>query len=154
MKNVLKSIKKLFVKKNEEQECPKRAENWIANERFPLPDYWEPRGTNRDLCCSFCGSWEPRQFLAFCKQIVENPTDNRLSIEYIQHKGKMYIRRPNVQNADHGAIKFYVQHLHALMEPMMEDERKVIEDLINKAIKISNKHFEERWSAVRNATNQ
>lgn len=103
------------------------------------------QGDNGDLCCDFCGSYHPVQFMRLIDRILRNKGSDGVYLS-TGKPGKLYINRPEVKNSDDGAIKFYINHLFAV--PEYYEERKgekwlkqEIVDKVNKAVKISKEHF-------------
>lgn len=84
---------------------------------------------NGDLCCSYCGSCHTEQFLDYCKSVIEN--NLQLKLEYINCK--------EVKNASYGVIKFHEYHLRDYLKYKSKEENDRIIDLVNEAIKVSNK---------------
>ncbi len=91
-------------------------------------DYWRMQGHH--LCCSYCGSWKPDQFMKHIKMVIKDGA-KEYSVELADGRDKIYVHYPGLINCDDGAVKFFVAHLSK------EDDR----DLINKAIKISHEEF-------------
>ena len=118
------------------QWCPRRAGGG-AGSFFPGPDYWQVH-YNGDRVCSYCGSLDPKQFLAICRQIVLDGDTSRASIEFC--KGyKFYVTRPGIRNASEGAIKFYTPHF--------TDDDRAIASTINKVIDEARRISHAAWSA-------
>lgn len=86
--------------------------------------------------CEFCGSWHPKEFLAFVDQVIENKA-TKGSINLADNKTKIYIERPGVHNCDDGAIKFKMHHLTA-------EEWKANSAKINEALKFSSEVFRKK----------
>lgn len=63
---------------------------------------------NGDLCCSYCGSLHPEDFIRLVKKSSDPSSD--VSIDSSTKGYKFYIRRPDVVNAAEGGIKFYNWH--------------------------------------------
>lgn len=80
---------------------------------------WRTVGSDR--VCSFCGSWHPDEFIAFCRQIINGEIAGAYSVVGLSfampvlsvsdRRHKIYARREGVTNASQGAIKVYVAHL-------------------------------------------
>lgn len=126
--------------------CQMRDYNIGSDNMFPGPDRWDVR-KNGDLCCSYCGAWHPRQFLAFCQEVIDNP-DLRTSIEYLKNKGKFYVNRPLVRNAMEGAIKTRSVHIDTWLNRFPEDELKIYLDRLNKAIEVSRQKHKKHWDKI------
>lgn len=119
----------------EKMMCPLRAGNIIAD-NIPY-DYWRKQG--KDRCCSFCGSWHPAEFLAFCDRIFH--TNGRCgTIELNDRHDKIYIQRPGIRNAGDGAIKIKMAHLTA------DYLGKNGTQPLGVALRISNVIFRKKWS--------
>lgn len=97
------------------------------------PAIWEKRGN--DECCSYCGSWHPRHFLEFLKEVIEDESV-KVRIELNDKRQKIYITRPHVKNAKEGAIKIYLVHLKAYCNEM-EFDISEIDRQLDKAFIIS-----------------
>ena len=103
---------------------------------------YENRG--KDKCCSYCGSWHPVEFLSFLKTVAENE-DSNYRIELNTRRDKIYITRPHIKNATHGAIKIYLFHLKLYCDEMGYDAKE-IDRQIHKAIMVSKKKFKKRYN--------
>ena len=102
-------------------------------------DYWVER-ENGDLCCSYCGSWHPEQFVRYCSQVAEDPSLYK-RIEPARQKGKIWVTQPGVQNAMQGAVKAWRIHIEQWLNHLdLGVEVEVItEEFVTKAITISEK---------------
>jgi hypothetical protein len=79
--------------------CPRREESLFTPSNM---DSWDKIGEDR--VCSYCGSLHPEDLNKLIKkQEVE-------VLELTNKSYKLYIKRPNIKNAQQGAIKFYKQH--------------------------------------------
>lgn len=99
-----------------------------------LPELWSKVGDDR--CCNYCGSIHPDDFLA----LLDKFTDSDLPYWYLSlndRKDKIYLHRPEVKNADDGAIKFKVAHL-------ADYDKDDVKPQINAALKAS----EVKWRTV------
>lgn len=123
----------LSQRKHGEFLCRRRKESF---RQWPGTDYWRKQGN--DLCCSYCGSWHPEQFLAFCREVVSSP-DINVRIEMSDKRYKIYATRPGIRNADYGAIKFYMHHAPLTEDGRLNDDDFV--DTVNAAIDASHKKF-------------
>jgi hypothetical protein len=121
--------------------CPKREENPTSYSSFPNKDKWRVE-KNGDLCCSYCGALHPEQFLKFCKVVVDD-SDIKKRIEYISNKGKIYIERPTINNAQQGAIKTYNCHIDVWLDTFSKEERVILIGQINAAIDKSKVKYKE-----------
>lgn len=122
-------------------ECGRRRENPVNSSRFPGPDHWDLDG--KDRTCSYCGSWHPEEFLAFCDEVITNP-DVQVRISLSDKRYKIYVDRPGIRNASYGAIKFYMMHAP---QSIPDEEGNFFYgaafiDKVNEALKVSNKKFE------------
>jgi len=115
---------------SEKHTCLRRTSQIGPWDRSENLDTWEKRG--KDRVCSFCGSMHPDEFLKFCKDV---DGINRYVLQS-DRKNKFYIRRPEVNNAGEGAIKFYLHHSKGF-----SDEEIAI---IKGAIELSNLKGNER----------
>lgn len=106
---------------------------------FPPPDHW--RKTGADLECSYCGSWAPKQFRRFCREVVANP-DPHVRVELADGCHKVYASRPGVRNARDGAIKFYLAHAPGQLHDANKIDALFLEDL-NAALRRSRAKFAE-----------
>lgn len=107
---------------------------------------WRNQGPNGDICCAFCGSLHPIQFMELVNHILETKCVDGVYFS-AGKPGKVYLNRPGVRNADDGAVKFYGNHLFVIPEFIEVTEtgkriRKKIADKIEEALKLSNHHFE------------
>jgi hypothetical protein len=125
---------------SERQTCPRRMREWGPWERKDGLDRWSLH-YNGDRTCSFCGSWDPAQFIAFCDVIATAGTTAPGSVDYIRQKGKLYVHRPGIRNAGEGAIKFYCAHFSK------EQMTPGVELTIDRARAVSHKEFERRMAA-------
>jgi hypothetical protein len=92
--------------------CPRRDENFLADQRFPGPDKWNDRPGYR--ACSFCGSQHPDEFMAALE-------DGKSTLIPTDKNYKAYLQTPGLSNSQ---IKFYFQHLSA------EQKMRIVE-LVN-----------------------
>lgn len=65
----------------------------------------EPNG---DRCCSYCGSLHPDDFLDIMQRYAAGEEGYHFDLTTKSYK--VYARRPGVQNASQGGIKFYGHH--------------------------------------------
>lgn len=86
----------------ERMTCGRRGETPFTG-KDQNADYWRTK-PNGDRTCSFCGSMHPMDVI---KAIEE---DGFGVIGGTDKSYKWYVRRPNVQNASEGGIKYYKQH--------------------------------------------
>lgn len=122
------------------QTCPRRMTEWAAWHRERNMDWW--RRVGRDRVCSFCGSWNPTEFLIFCDDVFQtNAVELRAYLSDRRHK--VYCHRPGVDNASEGAIKFYLAHLSRRTEAHTR--------LINYALQVSREalELEIEYSTIR-----
>lgn len=128
----------LSVRRHGQFTCSRRNESWLSSEKTN-GDYWQKRG--KDLCCSYCGSMKPDQFLAHCQQVVEDP-DMEIRVGSTDKKYKYYVERPKIRNASYGAIKFYMHHapMHATLENNYDHS---FIDKLNAAVGASNAKFQK-----------
>lgn len=97
--------------RSQKQSCPRRMREigpWQKEEGL---DWWEQVGPDR--VCSFCGSMHPEEFFAFLERVLEDD-DPRVRVGRCDKDYKVYVHRPEIENATEGAIKFYKQHLNIL----------------------------------------
>lgn len=135
------------INKDEKFRCPKRDENIVSDQAFPGPDHWRVE-KNNDLCCSYCGSMHPAQLFEHFQNVISD-SSNKVNIEYLRHKGKFYIERPEVHNAGDGAIKAYSCHIDMYLDSFDEEEQKNMIEVINKAIETSIKKHEDRFRMLK-----
>jgi hypothetical protein len=88
---------------------------------------WEVVGADR--VCSFCGSLHPADLEAILDRCIET---GEVQISHSTKGYKVYINRPEIQNASEGAIKYYIWH--ALLDT--EDVKRV-QGKLNRAIKLT-----------------
>lgn len=89
----------------EKQTCPRRMSEFGPWERKENLDSWYKRGPDR--VCSFCGSIHPDDFE---KVIDRCLNEEGVTLDHSDKSYKVYIHRPEIQNAGQGAIKYYKQH--------------------------------------------
>lgn len=66
--------------------------------------------------CNCCGSWHPEDFFTFLEQAAD-PNQPDCWIDMSDHRHKIYISRPGVSDARHGAIFFMMDHLPEPLPP-------------------------------------
>ncbi len=69
-------------------------------------DGWEKCGEDR--CCSYCGSLHPDDFIAIVDAYGRGEPGYKFDPSTKSYK--RYARRPGVENASQGGIKFYMWH--------------------------------------------
>jgi hypothetical protein len=79
-----------------------------------MPQGWNTN-ENGDSTCSFCGSWHPKEFLAFLGEVTTND-DINIRITLNDGRDKIYVQRPTVKCAGQGAIKVYLIHVKQYIE--------------------------------------
>lgn len=116
--------------------CPKRWEDvrMGADVGMNDADGWYEK-QNGDLCCNYCGSWHPEQFLVFCKRVVDT-ADVAMYIEFVDRGRKFYTHRPEVQGAVQGAIKMYGVHMDMYLDELEQVEQQSIVAFINTTLGI------------------
>lgn len=82
-------------------------------------EYWEKR-PNGDRCCSYCGSLSEEDFIAICEAYANG--EPGYDFDTTTKSYKRYARRPGVQNAMQGGIKFYGWHAVATGEAQQRNE--------------------------------
>lgn len=103
---------------------------------------------NGDTTCSYCGSWHPKEFLAFLGEVITND-DFNIRIELNDRRNKVYIRRPNVKCANQGAIKIYLVHIRQYIEEKGLSMEKADEKL-HKAFLVSKAKFDRYMEHIKN----
>lgn len=87
--------------------CPERPQ---SPHPFNLPDHDEwrlmPDGTRT---CSYCGSLHEDDFIDIVSKYLEGVDDYHFDTTTKNYK--WYARRPGVENASQGGIKFYTWHV-------------------------------------------
>ena len=111
----------------EKQSCPSRMNQVGPWERKEGLDTWEAVGSDR--ICSFCGSLHPAELEVILDRCIEV---GDVEVSHSTKGYKVYIRRPEIENASEGAVKYYIWH--AL--PEAEDAKRVMGKL-NRATKLS-----------------
>jgi hypothetical protein len=112
-----------------------------------MPQGWNTQ-ENGDTTCSFCGSWHPKEFLAFLGEVVTNE-DFNIRIELNDSRDKIYIQRPTVKCAGQGAIKVYLVHVKQYIEEKGLSMEKADEKL-HKAFLVSKAKFARYMEHVKN----
>lgn len=80
-----------------------------------------------DQTCNYCGSWHADEFIAWCQQILNKEIPclregGRWGVlELNDHRDKLYVHRPNIKNANEGAIKVYIAHLSTQQVAIVND---------------------------------
>lgn len=92
--------------------CPFQSKEFVYN-ASTVKTEWQLRGS--DKCCSYCGSWHPQEFLEFLPNVTSDP-NIKVRIELNDKRNKIYVSRPDVNNASEGAIKVYLAHIKEYVE--------------------------------------
>lgn len=85
--------------------------------------------------CRYCGSWNPAEFKEWLPQ-VDGLTH---WVELNDRCDKIYIHRPDIANAEQGAIKFKTAHIQG--DPQLIT-------LLNDALRTSMAYSEERLDRI------
>ena len=113
-----------------------------GEELCPVGEPWQTknhtgwRAAGEDRVCRYCGSWHPQELRAW----LPNVDGLTHWVELNDHGNKVYVHRPDIQNASGGAIKFRVAHIRG-------DE--VLAAAINRALRISGEKSEQRMQRWR-----
>jgi Cdc6-like AAA superfamily ATPase len=121
------------------QTCPSRINQLGPWENKEGLDEWKTVGPDR--VCSFCGSLHPEELEPILDQCI---TDEGVIVTLSPKGYKVYLRRPGIQNASDGAIKYYMWH--ALSEA--GDARRVL-DKLHTALELSREKLSAKGGRTR-----
>ena len=111
--------------------CPARLQSQDARIKLLVgKDFWINRGP--DQVCSYCGSMEPEDFLAWCERCAES--DSKVAVDVADIDGKLFIHRRGIVNALQGAVKFYTMHWPETTDAALIAYRRRV---VGKAIEVS-----------------